>query len=105
MPGGGGLKAANHMYAVARPDGLTIGSVNATGMLGAAVFGGVGVKYDMQRFIYLGSPNGSAQSLFYTRKEIGISNLEKLRATSGSESPRRQSVTTTTTSAVSSLTW
>ena len=29
MAGGGVLRAANHMYAVAKPDGLTIGSVSS----------------------------------------------------------------------------
>jgi tripartite-type tricarboxylate transporter receptor subunit TctC len=29
MPGGGGRKATNHIYGVARPDGLTIGNVGA----------------------------------------------------------------------------
>lgn len=81
MPGGGGLRAANHMYAAARPDGLTIGSVSS-GMLGTAVLGGTGVKYHVEKFFYLVSPDGGGQFLFYTRKEVGISSLEKLRATS-----------------------
>lgn len=82
MPGGGGLRAANHIYAAARPDGLTIGSVSS-GMLSTAVMGGAGVKYDPQKFFYLGSPDGGGQFLFYTRKEAGISSVEKLRATPG----------------------
>ena len=82
MPGGGGLRAANHIYAAARADGLTVGSVSS-GMLSTAVMGGAGVKYDPQKFFYLGAPDGGAQFLFYTRKEAGISSLEKLRATPG----------------------
>src|SRR5918992_3536679 len=34
MGGGGGLRAANHIYSGARPDGLTIGCVSS-GMLGS----------------------------------------------------------------------
>ncbi len=82
MGGGGGLRAANHIYAVARPDGLTIGSVSS-GMLSTAVLGGTGVKYDPGKFYYLGSPDGGGQFIFYTRKEAGINSGEKLRTTPG----------------------
>lgn len=82
MGGGGGLRAANHIFSAARPDGLTIGSVSS-GMLSTAVLGGAGVKYSPEKFFYLGSPDGGAQFLFYTRKEAGFSSIEKLRAGSG----------------------
>ncbi len=82
MAGGGGLRAANHIYSAARSDGLTIGSVSS-GMLGSAVLGGAGVKYQVERFFYLGAADAGGQYVFYTRKEIGITNLEKLRATPG----------------------
>jgi tripartite-type tricarboxylate transporter receptor subunit TctC len=82
MPGGGGLRAANHIYLVARPDGLTIGSVSS-GMLSTAVLGGTGVKYEPAKFSFLGSPDGGAQFVFYTRKDLGVASVEKLRATPG----------------------
>jgi len=82
MGGGGGLRAANHVYSGARPDGLTVGSVSS-GMLSTAVLGGSGVKYQVEKFFYLGAPDGGAQFVFYTRKEAGIGSVEKLRATSG----------------------
>jgi len=82
MGGGGGLRAANHIYAAARPDGLTIGSVSS-GMLSSTVLGGAGVKYQIDRFHYLGAADAGGHYVFYTRKEAGITNLEKLRATSG----------------------
>jgi len=82
MGGGGGLRAANHIFSSARPDGLTIGSVSS-GMLSAAVLGGAGVKYAPEKFFYLGSPDGGGQFLFYTRKEAGLGSIEKLRASSG----------------------
>ena len=41
MPGGGGRKAANHVYRSARPDGLMIGNPGL-GMVSAAVLGETG---------------------------------------------------------------
>ncbi len=82
MPGGGGRKAANHVYRSVRPDGLTIGSMSTT-LVAAAVLGESGVLYTIDRFIYLGAPDGSTQHVFLTRKELGLSTLDKLRTTSG----------------------
>ena len=82
MAGGGGLRAANHTYSGMQPDGLTIGSVSS-GMLGSAVLGGTGVNYQIEKFHYLGAADAGGQYVFYTRKEAGASNLEKLRATPG----------------------
>ncbi|HEY3168679.1 MAG TPA: hypothetical protein VGK57_15710 [Candidatus Binatia bacterium] len=82
MPGAGGRKAANYMYRVARPDGLTIGTP-VSGFLMLAVLKEPGIDYDIHKFIYLGAPDGVAHYIFHTRKEAGLSNLEKLRAASG----------------------
>jgi putative tricarboxylic transport membrane protein len=82
MGGGGGLRAANHIYSVARPDGLTIGSVSS-GMLSHSILGGSGVKYQVEKFHYLGAADAGGHYVFYTKKELGIGNLEKLRATPG----------------------
>jgi len=70
------------MYAVAKPDGLTIGSVSS-GMLGSAILGGAGVKYQFEKFHYLGASDAGGHYVFYTRKEAGANNLEKLRAATG----------------------
>lgn len=82
MAGGGGRKAANHIYAAARPDGLTIGSFGL-GLLANAALGEPGVQYDMNKFIYLGSPHSTYQWVLLSRKGAGLDNLEKLRAASG----------------------
>lgn len=82
MPGGGGMKAANHLYSSARPDGLTIGSVSS-GLMSSAVLGSPGVKYQIERFHYLGAADAGGHYVFYTRKELGVTSLEKLRATPG----------------------
>jgi len=78
MPGGGGRKAANHVFRSARPDGLIIGSMGTT-LLSAAIQGESGVLYDLGKFIYLGSSDATTQHIFLTRKEIGLTNLEKIR--------------------------
>ena len=82
MPGGGGRKAANHVYRSARPDGLMIGNPGL-GMVSAAVLGETGVLYDLDKFFYLGSPYSSYHPLFLSRKQAGLSSIEKLTAASG----------------------
>lgn len=82
MPGGGGRKAANHVFRSVKPDGLIIGSMGTT-LLAAAIQGESGVLYDLNKFIYLGSSDATTQHIFSTRKEIGLTNLERLRAATG----------------------
>jgi len=82
MPGGGSRKAANHLYRSARPDGLTIGNVSS-GMVSVAILGEKGVLYDLDKFFYLGSPFSSHHAVFVTRREAGLSTIEKLRAADG----------------------
>ena len=82
MGGGGGRKAANHIFRGARPDGLTIGNVGA-GLIANAVLGEPGVQYDLDKFAYLGTPNSASHYVFLTKREAGFSNLEKLRAATG----------------------
>jgi tripartite-type tricarboxylate transporter receptor subunit TctC len=79
MAAGGGRQAANHIYRVARPDGLTIGSMGAA-LVANAVLGEPGVEYDIDKLIYLGTPDSAQHYLFVTHKEAGLSSLEKLRA-------------------------
>src|SRR5688572_23505809 len=54
MPGANSIIAANHVYSVARPDGLTIGTFNRNLVL-AQLTGVSGVKFDMTRFAWIGS--------------------------------------------------
>ena len=39
--------------------------------------------YDINKFTYLGATEGDAHQVVYTRKELGLGSLEKLRAASG----------------------
>jgi len=82
MSGGGGRKAANHVYRTSAPDGLTIGAMTP-GFVSSAVLGETGVLYDTDKTIYLGSPDGAAQWVFGTRREVGANTLEKLRSIPG----------------------
>ena len=42
-----------------------------------------GVSYDPDKFIYLGTPENENHAVIYTRKELGLNSLEKLRDASG----------------------
>jgi len=82
MRGGGSRRAANHVYKSTRPDGLTIGNLGL-GMISSALLGETGVLYDIDKFFYLGSPFSSHHAIFVTRKDAGLSSIEKLRSASG----------------------
>jgi tripartite-type tricarboxylate transporter receptor subunit TctC len=76
MTGGGSLTAANHVYAAARPDGLTIGNWIGTLIL-AQLLGQEGVEFDARRFKYLGVPTPDS-SVCAARKESGVTKLSQL---------------------------
>jgi tripartite-type tricarboxylate transporter receptor subunit TctC len=82
MAGAGGRRAANHLYNVAKPDGLTIGNPSI-GMLSSAILGESGVQYDIDKFFYLGSPYSTYHSVFVSRKGAGLDSMEKLQAATG----------------------
>jgi tripartite-type tricarboxylate transporter receptor subunit TctC len=82
IDGGGGRKGTNHLYSNVRPDGLTIGAASGA-IIGLAVMGETGVSYDIDKFIYLGSPESENHYIIYTRKELGLDNLEKLASKPG----------------------
>ncbi len=82
IDGGGGRKGTNHLYSNVRPDGLTIGAASGA-IIGLSVMGESGVSYDIDKFIYLGSPESENHYVIYTRKELGLDNLEKLASKPG----------------------
>ncbi|MDH3445692.1 MAG: hypothetical protein OEN50_17330 [Deltaproteobacteria bacterium] len=82
MPGGGGRKAANHIFANVKPDGLTMGNVGA-GLIANAVLDATGVQYDIDKLILLGAANGTVQYVFKTIAKLGLKNLDKLRGHPG----------------------
>jgi tripartite-type tricarboxylate transporter receptor subunit TctC len=82
MDGGGGRKGANFLARNARPDGLTLGALSG-GVIALQIMGESGVMYDIDKFSYLGSPESVNHYTIYSRKELGLTSLEKLRAASG----------------------
>jgi tripartite-type tricarboxylate transporter receptor subunit TctC len=82
MEGGGGRKAANFIYSTARPDGLTIGSISSA-FLVQAILGETGIRYDIDKLIFLGSHRSGIARVFLTHRKAGLDTLEKLRAASG----------------------
>ena len=82
MPGGGGRKASNFVARNAKPDGLTLGNVGS-GLVANAVLGSTGVEYDIDKLIYLGASNSTAQYVFGSMARLGLDSLEKLRAQAG----------------------
>jgi tripartite-type tricarboxylate transporter receptor subunit TctC len=81
MPGGGGRKAANYIYHT-KPDGLMFANVGS-GLIANAILGSTGVEYDIDKLIYLGAANSTAQYVFGTWSKLGLDSLEKLRARAG----------------------
>jgi tripartite-type tricarboxylate transporter receptor subunit TctC len=82
IEGAAGRKAANVIYSSTRPDGLTIGSIGA-GLVVGPILGLPGSNYDLDKFIYLGSTDSGDPYIFYTKGELGLDTIAKLRAASG----------------------
>lgn len=82
VSGGGGRKGANHIYNNVKPDGFTIGTMSG-GVVGLAIMGEIGVKYDPFKFIYLGTAHHVNHAVIYTRADLGLDTLDKLRAKPG----------------------
>jgi tripartite-type tricarboxylate transporter receptor subunit TctC len=55
MPGAGSVIAANYVYSVAKPDGLTIG-FPSSGIYLDQIVGRTEVKFDLRKFAWIGSP-------------------------------------------------
>ncbi|MBI2089874.1 MAG: hypothetical protein HYT78_14245 [Deltaproteobacteria bacterium] len=78
MPGAASLIAANHLYKVAKPDGLTIGNIHGYQILNQ-VLGRPGIEFDARRFEWIGVPARTHGACALT-KASGITSLEKWRA-------------------------
>ncbi len=78
MTGAGSLIAANHVYKVAKPDGLTIGHFIGGLFLGQ-VLGQKGIEFDARKFEFIGAPITDHVVCAMT-KASGITSLEKWMA-------------------------
>jgi tripartite-type tricarboxylate transporter receptor subunit TctC len=75
MVGAGSLIAANHIYRVAKPDGLTIGAFNGNQVL-AQLVGGQGINFDARKLQWIGAP-GYNHDLCVLNQKTGIANAEQ----------------------------
>jgi len=87
VPGAAGRKAANVIYSSTKPDGLTIGSIGA-GLVVGPILDLPGSRYDLDKFIYLGSTDSGDPYVFYTKGTAGLDTLAKRRAASDSARTR-----------------
>ena len=74
MPGAGSLVAANFLYRIAPPDGLTIGHFEGNLLL-AQVVGRRGIAFDGRRFAYLGALTREGVACALARAR-GITSVE-----------------------------
>jgi len=78
MAGAGSLIAANHVYKVAKPDGLTVGKFNGSLMLGQ-VLGQAGVEFDARKFEFIGAAV-KEDVVCSLAKASGVTSVEKWMA-------------------------
>jgi tripartite-type tricarboxylate transporter receptor subunit TctC len=77
MTGAASLLAANHVYKVAKPDGLTILNFHGNQVVNQ-VIGKPGIEFDARKFEYIGIPTQDNVACAFT-KASGITSFEALR--------------------------
>ena len=77
MPGAGAIIAANFIYNVAKPDGLTLGLINPANYIDQ-LLGSKEVKFDWPKFSWIGSPERIDQVLFI-RTDFPYKTLNDMR--------------------------
>ncbi|HET8563929.1 MAG TPA: tripartite tricarboxylate transporter substrate-binding protein [Candidatus Binatia bacterium] len=92
MPGAGSMIAANHIYNVAKPDGLTLGSIGPSLYLDQIV-GKPEVQFDWAKFGWIGSTEKTPW-LLYMRTDTPFKTIEDLRK--ASDPPKCSSTSTGT---------
>ena len=75
MPGAGFLISANHIYNVAKPDGLTIGHFIG-GLFLQQFLGKPGVEFESMKFGFVGVP-GQDNYVLGISKSLGITSIEQ----------------------------
>ena len=75
MPGAGFLISANHMFRVAKPDGLTIGHFIG-GLFLQQLLGKPGIEFDARKFEYIGVP-AQDNYVFGLSKSTGITSMDQ----------------------------
>lgn len=77
MPGAGSVVAANYVYSVAKPDGLTIGFPGSAIYLDQIV-GRPEVQFDLRKFGWIGSPV-TEPMLFYMRADSPYKSIADIK--------------------------
>jgi tripartite-type tricarboxylate transporter receptor subunit TctC len=77
MPGAGSVVAANYVYSVAKPDGLTIGFPSSALYLDQIV-GRPEVKFDLRKFAWIGSPV-TEPMILYMRADAPYKSVSEIR--------------------------
>jgi len=76
MPGGGSMVAANYLYGIAKPDGLTIGMFQ-THMYLQQMVQRPEVKFDVRKFNWLGSQE-KGQMMLYIRADAPYRSIDDI---------------------------
>src|SRR5262245_25554425 len=79
MPGAGSTIAANHIYTMTKPDGLTLGSFGGA-LIMAQVTGRKEVQFDWPKYAWIGTPY-RAGHLLYMRSDAPYKSIDQLRQT------------------------
>jgi tripartite-type tricarboxylate transporter receptor subunit TctC len=80
MPGVASMVAANYIYSIAKPDGLTIGAIQPALYFDQLV-GRKEVQFDWQKFSWIGNTTVS-HHLLYIRADAPYKNMEEIRKSS-----------------------
>jgi tripartite-type tricarboxylate transporter receptor subunit TctC len=93
MPGAGSITAANFLHNIAKPDGLTLGSISAALYFDQLV-GRQEVNFDWARFSWIGTPERTSE-MIYIRSDTPFKTIEDIRK--AAEPPRCGAVGTGST--------
>lgn len=80
MPGAGGMIAANNIYGVAKPDGLSVAMLSY-GLYLDQLVGRKEVQYDVRKLNWIGSPEKS-EVLMYMRSDAPFQTVDDIRKAS-----------------------
>lgn len=78
MPGASSIVAANYLYKIAKPDGLTVGNFHGNQILGQ-ILGRQGIEFDARKFDWLGVPVQDNTVCAFA-KGSGITGLDRWKA-------------------------
>jgi tripartite-type tricarboxylate transporter receptor subunit TctC len=78
MAGGGSMIAANYLYRVPKPDGLTIGQISA-GLYFQQLTGRREVQFDWRNFSWIGAA-GKVEALLMMRADAPYKSIDDIRA-------------------------